>query len=126
MVAANQEVNKTTHPQIKVDGAELTPEYISALEEWVVDRNLHLPAMLTMRFHVAKPEWLNDNKLIEGKEVELAAMERTTPQKLFTGKLMSVELNQDEQMPTLTVRAYDHSFGLHRVRQNRSFLNISD
>ena len=91
MVAA-QEVNKTTHPQIKIDGAELTPEYISALEEWVVDRNLHLPAMLTMRFHVAKPEWLNDNKLIEGKEVELAAMERTTPQKLFTGKIMSVEL----------------------------------
>lgn len=118
--------SRVTNVEVKIEGQVLAETYLSALEEASVDHNLHLPAMLTLRFHVNNPDWLNDQRLTEGKPVELIAKERNTPKTLFTGKIMAVELDHDMLMPMLVVRAYDHSYALHRQRHRRSFIQVTD
>jgi phage protein D len=118
--------SRVTNVEVKIDGQVLADTYLSAMEEASVDHNLHLPAMLTLRFHMNNPDWLNDPNLTEGKQVEVLAKERNTPKSLFTGKIMAVEIDQDMLMPMLVVRAYDHSYALHRQRHRRSFIQVTD
>ncbi|MCC6626335.1 MAG: VgrG-related protein [Chloroflexi bacterium] len=127
MVAPTEQTNRTTAVQIKVDGTEFTPEQVKAIEEVAIEQNRHLPAMVTLRLHVDGPEWLSPTAPIaEGKKVEIGAREGATVKPLFVGKIHALELDLHERMPTVIARGYDLSYGLHRVRKRRTFLNVTD
>lgn len=126
-MVATQQTDRTTAYDLKIDGALLGADEAAAIEEIAVDQNLHLPAMLTIRVHVDRPQWTSDtSKLIEGKRVEMLARQDATPTPLFVGKITAVELDLQEHQPLMIVRAYDLSYGLHRVRKRRSFIQVTD
>ena len=114
---------------VKIDGSDLAreqAEMFESLEEIIIDENLHMPAMLSMRIHLNNHDWLNSTVLAEGKKIEASASRHGTPVALFAGQIAAVEVDMDEQNPVITVRAYDPSFRLHRVHARRSFLNMTD
>jgi phage protein D len=119
----------TTRPLVKIDGAEISSEMNAAISRLEVDLNRHLPGMLTLTLTVDDTRWLNANhaQVSEGKEIELSMLEHGQPKKLFLGKISSIEvLIEETEHPLVTMRAYDLSFGLHRKRARRTFVNVSD
>src|SRR5688572_19990798 len=62
-----------------------------------------------------------------GKELEVL-LGYGTPVSVFKGEITAIELDAsaDDPRPVLTVRAYSRAHRLHRGRQTRSFLAMSD
>lgn len=120
---------RTTEFEVKVGGTvlrSLDPTMAAAVEEIVVDENLHLPAMATVRLHVNNHDWLQGTQLVEGKELEIAAVEHGAKKPLFKGRLSALELDFDEQHPVLILRGYDLSYKLHRIIHRRAFIQETD
>jgi uncharacterized protein involved in type VI secretion and phage assembly len=113
-----------SHLSIKVEGAPLTAEAISSLDEVVVDHSLYLPSMFKLRLFSTDMHWLEDETFREGKKVEIFAGE--PPVKIISGKIAALEPELVQDMPKFVVRGYDLSHKLYRGRQRRSFNNVTD
>jgi phage protein D len=111
---------------VKLNGRLLDPTIKEAIEEIRIDENLHLPAMLMIRLHVNNMDWLGSTTFAEGQPIEVAASQHGTRKPLFKGKLSSVEPDLSIEMPLLILRAYDLSYKLHRLRERRAYLNVTD
>ena len=119
---------------IKIGGAAQT-DMLDGLIAVTVDSNLHLPAMLTVELFDPDLDWVNDTKIDLGKPVEVTFDEQPDPDStetplkklIFQGEITSIEprYNSDGRA-TLLFRAYDKSHRLHRGKQSRTFLDVTD
>lgn len=122
---------RLTQFPVKIDRQNAPQEFMDALVEIVVDSSLHLPDMFTILLRDSELQWVDDFRLDIGKEVEIRA--RTGEEQggqegtLIQGEITALEPNfSGEGRTTLLVRGYDKSHRLHRGKQTRTFLQVSD
>lgn len=113
-------------------GGEQAPERLMRdLRGLEIDSNLHLPDMCTIQLHDPRFQWVEDQLLRIGQEVEIearaAADERRAASKVFTGHITAIEGQYcEDDVPTLIVRCYDRSHLLHRGTRVRAFRQSTD
>lgn len=118
-----------SHFFIKIDGDDAPEQLMDNLVEVTVEDSIHLPDMFAIRLHDPELHWVDSQTLAEGKVVEISAVARegTRPEKLFTGEITAVEPDFGaDGIPALTIQGYDRSHRLHRGRQTRSFVQMTD
>src|SRR5215510_4607170 len=119
---------------IKVGGTAQN-DMLDGLIAVTVDSNLHLPAMLTVELFDDDMLWINDTTIELGKAVEITFKEQPDPDSteapleklLFQGEIAAIEprFNKDGRA-VMIFRAYDQSHRLHRGKQSRTFLDVTD
>ena len=119
---------------LKVGGsaqADMLKDLISV----TVDSSLYLPSMLTVELFDDELTWVDSSKIDLGKAVEISFEEQEEPDStdtpltkvLFQGEITSIEPRFAENgRSTLVFRAYDQSHRLHRGKQSRTFLQMTD
>jgi phage protein D/phage baseplate assembly protein gpV len=114
--------------RLKINGSPARKELDDAVVQVVVDERLHLPTMFEIHLQVdpRNPKWIDEPAIAEGKEVEILAGYADQEASLCVGKVTSLDVDLDEQMPILVVRGYDLSFSLHRDVKSRSFVSQTD
>jgi phage protein D len=112
--------------EIAVDGVRLLRE-LEHLMEVKLEQNLMLPDAFTLRF--ADPEFtLVDDAVFEiGKTVDLSfcSPDGRRLVKLLTGEVTALEPDFTQDGIFLTVRGYDKSHRLNRVRKTETFQRMS-
>lgn len=123
---------------IKLDGSDLSDEAMHRVTEVVIEQSLHLPDMFVIRLHDfgddANPGQHTLFKIVSqdtfaiGKSVEiLAGWSGGSPASIVKGEITSVEMDATlDHAPLITVRGYAKSHRLHRGRQSKSYLQMSD
>ena len=114
--------------RLKIAGAWASKELEADIVSITVDERLHVPAMAEIRLNIDPItwSWLDKPDLREGKEIEVHVGPTAKELPIFNGIVGAIEADLSERMPSMTVRAYDRSFRLHRGAQTRSFLKQSD
>ena len=117
---------------IKLNGSTAPAEMMKKVEEIIVETNLHLPAMFSMRVVDPELDWIDSSQLAIGTEVEVLVQaaardgDRTSSTKVFSGEITALEPSFGEASTSIQVRGYDKGHRLHRGRQQKAYLNISD
>jgi uncharacterized protein involved in type VI secretion and phage assembly len=120
--------------KVTVGGTELVT---TKLIEIVVEQSVHLPDMCVLRLYdrgdVGQPTKEIFFNLIDGatfaigSSLEVQLGDGSSIASVFKGEITAVELEATElAMPVVTVRGYSRAHRLHRNRQNRSFLQMTD
>lgn len=118
---------------IKVGGSPVSAEFMRDTMEVVVDTNLHLPDMFTIKLHDDALTWMDGTLLTVGQKVEISA--ETSGQggrqgnraTLIQGEITALE--PDFSMTgqaVLVVRGYVKGQRLYRGKKARTFLKMSD
>ncbi|HEX9990206.1 MAG TPA: VgrG-related protein [Chloroflexia bacterium] len=123
---------KTQHVDqiyIKVDGQQISPQLTARLNTVEVDDSLYLADTFTININDYGLETLDQDFFKVGKSVEigiqLAGTEPTVT--LIKAEITSVEPDlTGRDRSTLTVRGYDRSHKLNRIRKTATFQNVSD
>ncbi|HLH74614.1 MAG TPA: type IV secretion protein Rhs, partial [Chloroflexota bacterium] len=130
-----REFTSTVH--IKVNGARLSDDRMRRVSEVVVEQSLHLPDMCVIRMHdvgddtnpgrVAYFKNLDADAFPIGAEVEIEMGRQAEPSAVFKGEITTVELDIGlGHAPMLVIRGFARSHRLHRGRQSKSYLNVTD
>lgn len=120
-------------PIVTIGGAEVPVPMRQQLSRVTVELQRNTPAMAVVEFHDQDLKILDDGLLSPGKPLTVAANATSedpalgSSEKIFQGEIVAVELDvvSDDLIRT-SVRAYDKSHRLHRMRRTRTFLNQSD
>ncbi len=137
LVPATERRGLTSVFIVKVNGTNLDESHQARVSEVSVEQSLHLPDMFAIRvFDAGDPSQsgradyymnLDMGAYKVGDEVEILMGHQDDPKALTKGEVTSVELEIDQARgPVLTIRGYDRSHRLHRGRQIRSYLQMSD
>lgn len=127
--------NTIAFPEItlKLDGQPASQELLASLLEIVVDQQVRLPSMITLRLNDAELKWVDSRQLDIGKSLAVSVKapgQGTRSQvsgALFTGEITALEPEYGRDgAVTLVVRGYDKLHRLHRGRQTRTFLDVTD
>jgi uncharacterized protein involved in type VI secretion and phage assembly len=106
-----------------IDKKELAQNLIS-LE---VDDSLLLPDTFTICLRDPGFRWVGSNVFELGKKVEIKANGDDGVVTLLIGEITAIEsLCTHPAGPTLTVRGYDQSHRLHRMRQTKTYMQKTD
>ena len=114
---------------IKIDGEDAPRDLMNSLIEVTVEESIHLPDYFAIQLHDPELHWVDAETLAEGKVIEISASGRegSATETLITGEITAVEPDfGSDAIPTLTVQGYDRSHRLHRGRQTRSFVQMTD
>ncbi|MEA2593658.1 MAG: hypothetical protein QOF01_127 [Thermomicrobiales bacterium] len=114
--------------RLQINGSAAPRELQQAVVQVMVDERLDVPTMFELQLQIdpSRPKWIDDPAIGEGKEVEIFVGYANEEKSLCLGKVTSLDVDLDEQMPTLVVRGYDLSFALHRDVKSRSFVKQTD
>ena len=123
---------------IMVDGREIgaiKPEYSDNLISVEVDDSLYLPDMFVLHLKDPELEMLKNNVFKLGSEVKITAstpppqpnQAPSAPVVLMVGEITGIEpdLNAMDRA-TLVVRGYDRSHKMHRVRETKTYQQVTD
>ncbi|MCB8982480.1 MAG: VgrG-related protein [Ardenticatenaceae bacterium] len=123
-----QEEILSSQIHIWVDGMELQAGDMNAVAEVVVEQQVHLPGMFTIRLFDKDFTYLDGGLFDLTKEVEIKAELTTGSQvSLIKGEVTALEPNLEEGMlAELVVRGFDKSHRLYRETKSRAFLNVKD
>ncbi|MBN1318102.1 MAG: VgrG-related protein [Anaerolineales bacterium] len=113
---------------IKLNGADAPSEMMDALQKVVVETDVHLPAMCTIRLLDEELRWIDSDQLAVGTEliIEAQAQGETSSEKIFDGEITALEPELNPATPILQIRAYDRGHRLHRGRRQSTFVNSTD
>jgi uncharacterized protein involved in type VI secretion and phage assembly len=118
---------------IKIGGSPASDELLNDVAELVINSDLHLPGMFTIRLEDRELTWSGGTLLALGKEVEISAQARKqgteTGSKgvIIKGEITALEPEfSDDGQIWLTVRGYDKGHRLHRGKKTRTFLQTKD
>ena len=111
---------------VKIDGTEVTDEFMGDLLEVSVENSLHLPDVATLVLHDARLHWIDDASLVPGKAVQISAKTGRQEKLLFDGEIVELEPDFATNTHQLIVRAFDRLHRLARGQHVRSFLNVGD
>lgn len=132
MPGANQPL--FSHFNIKVNGSQAPSDLSEQVEEIRIENSLHLPDMCTIHVIDNAFEWLDKDTFKVGAEVEVESGYETTNESgasemtsVFYGEVTSLEVDMDtEKDVVFFVHCLDKSHRLHRGRQSRTFVNVTD
>ncbi len=123
---------------LKIDGKAVPEPQMEELMrdviEITVDDSMHMPDMFTIHLHDKSLKWIDSDLLAIGVEVEVAAKAsegqgEDPPQEnsLIKGEITALEPEfSTAGEPTLLVRGFDRAHRLHRGKQSRSFMQMTD
>lgn len=111
-----------------LNGAQAPQKVLDDLLECIVENSLHLPDVCTIRIHDAEFHWLDAPTFQEGVSVVVQmGFGRGGLRSVFHGEITGLELDLSaHHVPTMVVRCYDRSHRLHRGKQSRAFVDVSD
>lgn len=113
--------------RILVKGSPLDPEQMDLVEKIEVRNFRGLPDMATIRMadpegkHVANPPFFIGDAL----EIRLGALSAPSPEKVFTGEILTFEPEFTNASATICVRAYDASHRMHRNRRSATYQDMT-
>jgi uncharacterized protein involved in type VI secretion and phage assembly len=122
---------KTTKPiiTIKIDGSPVSDAFKEALDELVVNSDLHLPGMFSIRILDDDLSWISSSLIALGKSVtiSMAGLSQSDDTgetgSLISGEITALEPEYSEDgQAKLTIRGYDKAHRLHRGKKTRTFL----
>ncbi len=118
----------TLQASVEIDGTELAPDLVPALEQVVIDDHLHLPDTFVLSFRDLDRKVLSHAKLKIGSVVKISGtpLGGQLPEPLLTGEVTSIEAEYDPVGARAIVRGYDHSHRLHRGRRTETYRNVKD
>jgi phage protein D len=113
---------------ITVDGWPLDDEVHGYVEHLLVDDQLDLPTMFAITLVDPDHDILDRSGLRVGAEVDVSVVDEADQQEkpLAKGDVVTIECEYDQIGARVTVRGYAPSHRLHRGRQTRTFLNVTD
>lgn len=121
------------HLTLKLNGSPAAQELLDNVLEVVVDDQVRLPTMFTLRVLDEALTWIDSEQLAIGKTVTISMSMPGQGQRprqegvLAEGEITALEPHFEENGPSvLVVRGYDKIHRLHRGRQTRSFLDMTD
>ncbi len=108
--------------------APLRDPVLGGLRRTVVESHLHLPGMFELTFVGVSGADLEAAGVLLGERVAIAVTgaDPEEPVPLLRGEITAIEGVYDDFTGVTTVRGYDLSHRLQRVRRTRAFLNTSD
>jgi phage protein D len=111
---------------IKIDGADVSEDFMADLLEVTVENSLHLPDVATIVLHDTRLHWIDESALMPGKSLQILARTERQAKPLFDGEIVEIEPLFDASNQQFVVRAFDRLHRLARGRRVRSFVNVSD
>ena len=117
---------------IKINGQDVSEEFMDSVLEVVVETSLYLPEMFTILLLDPRLEWTDNSSLLDlGKPVEITgkASEEYGGAEglLIKGEITALEPEFSVEGKTrMLVRGYNKSHRLHRGKKTRTFLKQKD
>ena len=121
---------------IKIGGSNVPEEFYDSIEEAIVDTQLNMPGMFSIRLHDPDLKWVDDEMLDIGRELSISAtlneqdaseMGAAGNNSLIEGEITAIEPDFGEKGKTsLVIRGYDKMHRLMRGSKTRTFLNLTD
>jgi uncharacterized protein involved in type VI secretion and phage assembly len=112
--------------QVTINGSTATKEFERDLLQITVENSLHLPDVATLVLYDTNLTWLDDERLDPGKTLTILLKAGNTMQQVFDGEIVEIEPDFDQDVPRLTVRAFNKMHRLARGQHVRSFINVTD
>jgi phage protein D/phage baseplate assembly protein gpV len=111
---------------IKLGGSNASDDILRAIEEVVVEDDLNLPSIITLRFVDQTLTIIDDPSLAVGTEVEVKLGRGDDNQRVGIGEITALELDQRPGTGRVIVQAFDRGHRLHRGRHVRTFQQMTD
>jgi len=114
--------------QIKVTGADVSTIIMANLNYAEVESSIHLPSMLTLKFHDPLFTLIDGTTFALGNEISvLMGKDQLSIVEVFKGEVVSHEPVFEETFTaTFTVRAYDKLHRLNRETKRRALVQSTD
>ena len=112
--------------EIKLGGAPASDDILRAIEEVVVEDDMNLPAVMTIRLVDLAISLIDDPSLAIGTELEIKLGRGDDSQRVGIGEVTAIELDQRPGTGRVIVQAFDRSHRLHRGRHVRTFQQMTD
>ncbi len=117
---------------VKINGQNVSQEFMTDVQEIVVDSTLYLPEMATIVLQDPDLKWVDDSGLLDlGKSLEISAQSSEEfggeQGLLFKGEITALEPSfSADGKTTMLIRGYSKSHRLHRGKQVKTFLKQKD
>jgi phage protein D len=111
---------------IKFGGSDAPDELLSAIEEVVVEDDINLPSVITLRITDQSLEWIDHASLAIGTEMEVLMGRGDARDRIGIGEIVALELDQRPGTVRVIVQAFDRAHRLHRGRHVRTFQQVTD
>src|SRR6266508_2777317 len=111
---------------IKLGGSDAPEELLGAIEEVVVEDDVNLPAVMTVRLTDQSLEWIDHASLAIGTEMEILMGRGEARDRVGVGEIVALELDQRPGTVRVVVQAFDRAHRLHRGRHVRTFQQVTD
>ena len=113
-------------PDVEVGGSPLSDTVV--LDEVVVEQHLHQPDMFMIRFRDLNRQALAQAGLQMGTDVKISgyAPGSQTAETIIVGEVTAIEGEYNPHGAHTIVRGYDKSHRLHRGRQTKTYVQVTD
>jgi uncharacterized protein involved in type VI secretion and phage assembly len=109
---------------IKLGGSDASDDILGAIEEVVVEDDVNLPTVITVRLADPDVELIDDASLAIGTEIEVQFGD--PPERVGLGEITALELDQQRGTARVIIQAFDRAHRLHRGRHVRTFQQMTD
>lgn len=122
------EVSLASQIEILVDGAPVSAEIMSLVEEVVVDQHTHLPGLFTLRFSDPEMSLTDGSTFSLTSEVEVKGYSASGGTvSLIMGEITAIEpLMEGGMTSSIVVQGLHKSHRMFRQVKSKSYLNIKD
>ena len=113
--------------EVRSGGAPIPAAMAGDVTEITVDSSVHQPDMAVLSFIDSDFRWSDASELEPGRELRIKFGYERELEEVFVGEITAVEISGEPRGgQRLVVRGYDRAYRLHRGRQTRTFLDMSD
>ena len=112
---------------LKIGGTNASEEIMDSLISMEVDDSLLLPDMFSIHLRDPSFKWADSDNFEPGKSVAITVRGESGTTKLLTGEITALEPEFGQTAgPTLRIRGYDQSHRLHRAKQTKTYVQMTD
>jgi phage protein D/phage baseplate assembly protein gpV len=112
---------------LKIGGSNVSEEIYDNCAYIEVDDSLLFPDMFSIRLRDPRFKWADSDTFALGKPVEITVQGESGKIKLIGGEITAIEPEFDQTVaPTTLIRGYDQSHRLHRVKQAKTYIQVTD
>jgi len=112
---------------LKIGGNNASEEIMDSLISMEVDDSLLLPDMFSIHLRDPSFKWADSDDFELGKVVELTVRGEGSTTKLLAGEITALEPEFSQLAgPSLRIRGYDQSHRLHRAKQTKTYVQMTD
>jgi phage protein D len=114
---------------LKIDGSDVSAEFMRDLLEITVESSLHMPDVATIVLDDPRLRWIDEALVAPGSSLQILTAEPERgkePRSVFDGETVELEPGFSQGTHHLAIRAFDRLHRLSRGRKVRSFQNVTD